>query len=112
VCGREDDEENMLLCDGCDRGCHTLCARLDGIPAATTWFCLGCDATRCVKSGAAAKQLQQSQACGRLQKKGLAAAEVVVLDSDDDSDFVRTLPVANKVSRHGWILAVECPFRS
>jgi hypothetical protein len=100
VCNRPDDEENMLLCDGCDgcdRGCHTGCARLRRLPDSPTWFCSGCadksgagiKTEVAVASATPAAQQQQQQCSGRLQKH--AAAPVVVAevlsDSDDDADI-------------------------
>ena len=44
VCGSGDDDENMLLCDGCTTGCyHTYCLspKLDAIPKGD-WFCPTC----------------------------------------------------------------------
>ncbi|KAM6973255.1 bromodomain adjacent to zinc finger domain protein 1A [Aplochiton taeniatus] len=43
VCRRKGDAENMLLCDGCDRGHHTHCVRpkLKAVPAGD-WFCPEC----------------------------------------------------------------------
>ncbi|KAJ8253343.1 hypothetical protein GJAV_G00211890 [Gymnothorax javanicus] len=43
VCRKGDNEELLLLCDGCDKGCHTYCQR----PKITTipegdWFCPAC----------------------------------------------------------------------
>ncbi|XP_030744018.1 bromodomain adjacent to zinc finger domain protein 2B isoform X7 [Echinops telfairi] len=43
VCRKGDNEELLLLCDGCDKGCHTYCHR----PRITTipdgdWFCPAC----------------------------------------------------------------------
>ncbi|GIM13587.1 hypothetical protein Vretimale_16664 [Volvox reticuliferus] len=32
VCNRGDDDEQLLLCDGCDRGFHTYCVEMDDIP--------------------------------------------------------------------------------
>ncbi|XP_060033827.1 bromodomain adjacent to zinc finger domain protein 2B isoform X9 [Erinaceus europaeus] len=46
ICRKGDNEELLLLCDGCDKGCHTYCHR----PKITTipdgdWFCPACIAT-------------------------------------------------------------------
>lgn len=43
ICRRKGDADNMLLCDGCDRGHHTHCLRpkLKSIPAGD-WFCPDC----------------------------------------------------------------------
>ncbi|XP_046873404.1 bromodomain adjacent to zinc finger domain protein 1A isoform X2 [Hypomesus transpacificus] len=43
VCRRKGDAENMLLCDGCDRGHHIHCIRpkLKAVPA-EDWFCPEC----------------------------------------------------------------------
>ncbi|NWR56836.1 BAZ2B protein, partial [Bucorvus abyssinicus] len=43
ICRKGDNEELLLLCDGCDKGCHTYCHR----PKITTipdgdWFCPTC----------------------------------------------------------------------
>lgn len=43
ICRRKGDGDNMLLCDGCDRGHHTHCLRpkLKSIPDGD-WFCPDC----------------------------------------------------------------------
>uniref|UniRef100_G3U3C2 Bromodomain adjacent to zinc finger domain protein 2B n=1 Tax=Loxodonta africana TaxID=9785 RepID=G3U3C2_LOXAF len=47
ICRKGDNEELLLLCDGCDKGCHTYCHR----PKITTipdgdWFCPACIAKK------------------------------------------------------------------
>lgn len=43
VCRRGDDDEHLLLCDGCDRGCHLYCHRpkMTEVPEGD-WFCSVC----------------------------------------------------------------------
>ncbi|XP_054253051.1 bromodomain adjacent to zinc finger domain protein 2A [Indicator indicator] len=43
VCRRGDDDEQLLLCDGCDRGCHLYChrPRMTEVPEGD-WFCSVC----------------------------------------------------------------------
>uniref|UniRef100_A0A8C4Q416 Bromodomain adjacent to zinc finger domain protein 2B n=1 Tax=Eptatretus burgeri TaxID=7764 RepID=A0A8C4Q416_EPTBU len=43
ICRKGDNEELLLLCDGCDRGCHTYCHRpkLTAIPEGD-WYCPAC----------------------------------------------------------------------
>lgn len=43
VCRRGDDDEHLLLCDGCDRGCHLYCHRpkMTAVPEGD-WFCSVC----------------------------------------------------------------------
>uniref|UniRef100_A0A8C5CF40 Uncharacterized protein n=1 Tax=Gadus morhua TaxID=8049 RepID=A0A8C5CF40_GADMO len=43
LCGRGDNEDLLLLCDGCDRGLHTYCLRprITAIPEGD-WFCPAC----------------------------------------------------------------------
>nr|XP_020845714.1 bromodomain adjacent to zinc finger domain protein 2A isoform X4 [Phascolarctos cinereus] len=43
VCRKGDNDEFLLLCDGCDRGCHIYCHRpkMDTVPEGD-WFCAVC----------------------------------------------------------------------
>ncbi|XP_068051116.1 bromodomain adjacent to zinc finger domain protein 2B isoform X12 [Anomalospiza imberbis] len=43
ICRKGDNEELLLLCDGCDKGCHTYCHRpkISAIPDGD-WFCPAC----------------------------------------------------------------------
>lgn len=43
VCGLDDDEASLLLCDGpgCDATCHVVCAGLAAVPDCE-WFCTRC----------------------------------------------------------------------
>ncbi|XP_056653815.1 bromodomain adjacent to zinc finger domain protein 2A isoform X3 [Monodelphis domestica] len=56
VCRRGDNDEFLLLCDGCDRGCHIYChrPRMDSVPEGD-WFCAICTAQQteggCPKRG-------------------------------------------------------------
>ncbi|KAJ3592240.1 hypothetical protein NHX12_007368 [Muraenolepis orangiensis] len=56
LCGEGDNEDLLLLCDGCDGGCHTFCHRppISSIPEGD-WFCPAC---------LAKDMMQQSPASG------------------------------------------------
>ncbi|KAA8648148.1 putative PHD and RING finger domain protein [Aspergillus tanneri] len=41
VCGDSDNEELLLLCDGCDAPSHTYCVGLDAVPSGS-WYCSRC----------------------------------------------------------------------
>ncbi|EAW96949.1 bromodomain adjacent to zinc finger domain protein 2A isoform X10 [Homo sapiens] len=43
VCRKGDNDEFLLLCDGCDRGCHIYCHRpkMEAVPEGD-WFCTVC----------------------------------------------------------------------
>lgn len=53
ICGDADNEELLLLCDGCDVPTHTYCVGLDAVPAGP-WFCDQCETQRAVGSTAEA----------------------------------------------------------
>ena len=40
-CGKDDNEDVLILCDGCDMGYHTYCVDLESVPAGH-WFCDDC----------------------------------------------------------------------
>ncbi|KAM9550470.1 bromodomain adjacent to zinc finger domain protein 2B isoform 21-T34 [Guaruba guarouba] len=66
ICRKGDNEELLLLCDGCDKGCHTYCHR----PKITTipdgdWFCPAC----------IAKASGQTLKIKKLQMKGKKSNE-------------------------------------
>ncbi|XP_016309768.1 bromodomain adjacent to zinc finger domain protein 2B-like isoform X6 [Sinocyclocheilus anshuiensis] len=60
ICCKGDNEELLLLCDGCDRGCHTYChkPRITTIPDGD-WFCPACI------SQASSQSLKTKQALNR-----------------------------------------------
>ncbi|KAI9864104.1 MAG: PHD and RING finger domain-containing protein 1 [Trichoglossum hirsutum] len=41
LCGEDNDDDLLLLCDGCDAVCHTYCAGLLSVPVGA-WFCFEC----------------------------------------------------------------------
>ena len=45
ICDGSEDEDRLLLCDGCDQACHTYCLGLDRVPE-EAWFCSQCQAQR------------------------------------------------------------------
>ena len=49
ICGDDDEEDQLLQCDGCDLFYHTYCVGLDDVPVAH-WFCESCDAQRAIQS--------------------------------------------------------------
>ncbi|KAJ5894741.1 Zinc finger PHD-finger [Penicillium taxi] len=42
ICGGRDNEEVLLLCDGCDAPSHTFCIGLEEVPHGS-WFCAQCE---------------------------------------------------------------------
>ncbi|KAJ9296511.1 hypothetical protein DTO271G3_5209 [Paecilomyces variotii] len=49
ICGYADNEEVLLLCDGCDVPIHTYCTGLDDVPSGS-WYCEQCEMQRAVNS--------------------------------------------------------------
>ncbi|OJJ47009.1 hypothetical protein ASPZODRAFT_31362, partial [Penicilliopsis zonata CBS 506.65] len=47
VCGNDDNEEVLLLCDGCDVAYHTYCVGLDAVPPGN-WYCDQCETQRAI----------------------------------------------------------------
>ncbi|KAL3467744.1 hypothetical protein BJX64DRAFT_247357 [Aspergillus heterothallicus] len=45
ICGDSENEELLLLCDGCDVPTHTYCIGLDEVPAGA-WYCSRCETQR------------------------------------------------------------------
>ncbi|XP_050975844.1 bromodomain adjacent to zinc finger domain protein 2B isoform X2 [Labeo rohita] len=99
ICCKGDNEELLLLCDGCDRGCHTYCHK----PKITTipdgdWFCPACISQASSQSLKTKKPLNRSS--GGLKKPAEAKRQrkpSVAGDSEDDSGSANSTP--KKVSK-------------
>ncbi|XP_040913067.1 bromodomain adjacent to zinc finger domain protein 2B isoform X2 [Toxotes jaculatrix] len=66
LCQKGDNEELLLLCDGCDKGCHTYCHK----PKITTvpdgdWFCPACVAKESGQSPRSRKQQSRTAGGGK-----------------------------------------------
>ncbi|RAO69608.1 uncharacterized protein BHQ10_005620 [Talaromyces amestolkiae] len=48
-CGDNDNEEVLLLCDGCDVPSHTYCLGLDAVPSGS-WYCDACETQRAISA--------------------------------------------------------------
>ncbi|XP_038192296.1 bromodomain adjacent to zinc finger domain protein 2B isoform X3 [Arvicola amphibius] len=92
ICRKGDNEELLLLCDGCDKGCHTYCHR----PKITTipdgdWFCPACIAKasgqtiKIKKLHVKGKKTNES----RKSKKGTVAGDTEDEDSASTSSSLR-----------------------
>ncbi|KAJ5256952.1 hypothetical protein N7478_013056 [Penicillium angulare] len=45
ICGEADNEDVLLLCDGCDMPSHSYCVGLDAVPSGS-WYCSACESSR------------------------------------------------------------------
>ncbi|CAI5656181.1 unnamed protein product [Oreochromis niloticus] len=68
-CQKGDNEELLLLCDGCDRGCHTYChkPKINTVPDGD-WFCPACESKESGQYPHSRKQ--QSRTAGGGKKSG------------------------------------------
>ncbi|XP_068456585.1 bromodomain adjacent to zinc finger domain protein 1A [Clinocottus analis] len=75
ICRRKGDADNMLLCDGCDRGHHTHCLRprLKAVPEGD-WFCPDC------------RPKQRSSRLPSRQRSSVDEEEEQEEPEDDDDD--------------------------
>ena len=69
VCHSKDDEDAMLLCDGCDAGYHTYCSQppIEDVPEGD-WFCPSCPEHQ-VKEGATPLSPESKKGGGRSRRR-------------------------------------------
>ncbi|EPS32893.1 hypothetical protein PDE_07854 [Penicillium oxalicum 114-2] len=48
ICGECDNEDVLLLCDGCDAPSHVYCLGLNGVPSGA-WYCDTCETQRAIE---------------------------------------------------------------
>ncbi|NXI94793.1 BAZ2B protein, partial [Psophia crepitans] len=87
ICRKGDNEELLLLCDGCDKGCHTYCHR----PKITTipdgdWFCPACIA----KASGQTLKLKKLQIKGKKSNEQKRSRKLAGDTEDEDSATTST----------------------
>ncbi|KAJ5371290.1 uncharacterized protein N7496_007382 [Penicillium cataractarum] len=48
ICGESDNEDVLLLCDGCDAPSHVYCVGLEDVPSGS-WYCERCETQRAIE---------------------------------------------------------------
>ncbi|XP_069878557.1 bromodomain adjacent to zinc finger domain protein 2B isoform X5 [Dipodomys merriami] len=96
ICRKGDNEELLLLCDGCDKGCHTYCHR----PKITTipdgdWFCPACIAKASGQTIKVKKLHVKAKKTNEL-KKGKKVALTGDTEDEDSASTSSSLKRGNK----------------
>ncbi|XP_054114313.2 bromodomain adjacent to zinc finger domain protein 2B isoform X20 [Callithrix jacchus] len=87
ICRKGDNEELLLLCDGCDKGCHTYCHR----PKITTipdgdWFCPACIA----KASGQTIKIKKLHVKGKKTNESKKGKKVTLTGDTEDEDSAST----------------------
>lgn len=105
ACGNTDEPDSLLLCDGCNSGCHAACCRPPAVfDLVTPWFCPTCEVSGVaaqlrnnadldhrggraayVHAPPAAQPLGAAGAAGAAAATPAAAGAAATLSSDDDA---------------------------
>ncbi|NXU14485.1 BAZ2B protein, partial [Pardalotus punctatus] len=87
ICRKGDNEELLLLCDGCDKGCHTYCHRpkISAIPDGD-WFCPACIA----KASGQTLKIKKLQIKGKKCNEQKRSRKLVGETEDEDSATTST----------------------
>ncbi|NXE13024.1 BAZ2B protein, partial [Lophotis ruficrista] len=82
ICRKGDNEELLLLCDGCDKGCHTYCHRpkISTIPDGD-WFCPACIA----KASGQTLKIKKLQIKGKKSNEQKRGRKLAGDTEDEDS---------------------------
>ncbi|KAM7048935.1 bromodomain adjacent to zinc finger domain protein 2B isoform 11-T16 [Acridotheres tristis] len=82
ICRKGDNEELLLLCDGCDKGCHTYCHRpkISTIPDGD-WFCPACIA----KASGQTLKIKKLQIKGKKSNEQKRTRKLAGETEDEDS---------------------------
>ena len=105
VCHSKDDEDAMLLCDGCDAGYHTYCSQppIEEVPEGD-WFCPSCPLENQDKDGCTPGSSERKKGSARSRRRKSRWSSGIVpkkkqvkkklLESDDEKqqhDVTRAL---------------------
>lgn len=86
ICNGSDQEDQLLLCDGCDQACHTFCLGLSRVPE-DAWFCSQCEAAR----NTPARDIHDTPVSPysgngrRLRRRISRSRPFAIIDSDEES---------------------------
>ncbi|KAM5268234.1 bromodomain adjacent to zinc finger domain protein 2B isoform 16-T24 [Hipposideros larvatus] len=87
ICRKGDNEELLLLCDGCDKGCHTYChrPRITTIPEGD-WFCPACIA----KASGQTLKFKKLHVKGKKSNDSKKGKKVTLTGDTEDEDSAST----------------------
>ncbi|XP_023416921.1 bromodomain adjacent to zinc finger domain protein 2B isoform X14 [Cavia porcellus] len=87
ICRKGDNEELLLLCDGCDKGCHTYCHRpkITAIPDGD-WFCPACIA----KASGQTIKIKKLHIKGKKTNESKKGKKVTLTGDTEDEDSAST----------------------
>ncbi|XP_011357229.1 bromodomain adjacent to zinc finger domain protein 2B isoform X19 [Pteropus vampyrus] len=87
ICRKGDNEELLLLCDGCDKGCHTYCHRpkISTIPDGD-WFCPTCIA----KASGQTLKFKKLHVKGKKANDSKKGKKVALTGDTEDEDSAST----------------------
>ncbi|KAM9486251.1 bromodomain adjacent to zinc finger domain protein 2B isoform 2-T3 [Clarias gariepinus] len=87
LCQKGDNEELLLLCDDCDKGCHTYChnPQITTIPEGD-WFCPACIAKACDSPQQCKKQTSRNSGGGEKLSGAKRNKKVYVTGDGSEND--------------------------
>uniref|UniRef100_A0AAR2KHL6 Bromodomain adjacent to zinc finger domain, 2Ba n=1 Tax=Pygocentrus nattereri TaxID=42514 RepID=A0AAR2KHL6_PYGNA len=95
ICRKGDNEDLLLLCDGCDKGCHTYChkPKISTIPEGD-WYCPACisKAQNRVQSGGGGKKSAETAKKNKKQPEVCGEEEAVGGGSSSSSNTSNSSP--------------------
>ena len=80
ICSGSEDEDQLLLCDGCDQACHTYCLGLSSVPEGP-WFC-----SHCLQAQTRQRRLHTGENRQDIRRR----RSYRILESDDDEIIQET----------------------
>ncbi|MCJ8732668.1 hypothetical protein PDJAM_G00213940 [Pangasius djambal] len=91
LCQKGDNEELLLLCDGCDKGCHTYChnPQITTIPEGD-WFCPACIAKASDSPQKSKKQASQNSGGGEKLSGAKRSKKACVTGESSENDTACT----------------------
>ena len=90
ICNGSENEDQLLLCDGCDQACHTYCLGLNSVPE-EAWFCSMCQETRDRAQAAVHHDTNDviEEGVQRTRSRRRSRSLAIVEDSEEEEDMRR-----------------------